>query len=132
MTAKAQFLSELHHGPEDEEGYARLTAPLAFDSLKANRVLEAEAGFRTNFVTGKKLLFVRRIVQDKMKPAAVIHDLCYETGCVSRSVADAVFYEAMRASGVAWWRAQAAWAAVRACGWQFYGSTDPHEESIAP
>lgn len=83
-------------------------------------ILEAPTGFRTNFVTGRKLLVVRRVVQDKMNPAAVIHDLAYETGCLPRELADDVFYEAMIVLGVARWRAWAAWCAVRVFGGKFY------------
>lgn len=117
---RAAFLTELEDRPAARPGYFTLTAPLAFDSVKAGRLFEAEAGFETNYVTGRKLLVVRRIVQPKMDPAAVIHDLLYETGVVSRSLADAVFLEAMLVLGVARWRAYAAYAAVRVCGWRFY------------
>ena len=117
----ARFLTELAFKPAPGvDCYFDLTAPLVYDSIKAGRRIEADVGFRTNFVTGRKLLLVRRIVQDKMNRAAVIHDLLYETGEVSRSVADDVFLEAMLACEVAAWRAYAAWAAVRAVGWRFY------------
>lgn len=132
MKVRPFFLTELHHTPFDEEGYATLTAPLVFYSEKAKLTIEARAGFRTNFVTGKKLLVVRRIVHDRMNGASVIHDELYGSGVVSRALADAIFLEAMIVSKVARWRAYLAYAAVRACGWQFYGSTDTHEESMAP
>lgn len=101
-------------------GFYELTAPVGYYSAKAGREFTAQAGFQTNYVTGRKLLVVRRIVQDKMNPAAVIHDLLYDTGAVSRTMADAVFLEAMIELDVAVWRAYAAYAAVRACGWAFY------------
>lgn len=132
MKVRAFFLTELDHTPVDDEGYALLTAPLVFYSEKAKRTIEAEAGFRTNFVTGKKLLVVRRIVQEKMNAAAVIHDALYDSGAVSRAMADAVFLEAMIVSKVARWRAYLAYSAVRACGWQFYGGPAAQTESMAP
>ena len=116
----SRFLSELLYKPSDRDGFFLLTAPLVYDSDVARRRMTAPAGFETNFVTGRKLLFVRRIVQDKMNPAAVVHDQLYDEGLLSRSMADAVFREAMLVSGVASWRAWAAWAAVRAFGGQFY------------
>lgn len=128
--SSARFLTELAYEPAPGvECYFDLTAPLVYESVKAGRRIEADAGFRTNFVTGRKLLLVRRIVQDKMNRAAVIHDLLYETGEVSRSVADDVFLEAMLACEVARWRAYAAWTAVRAMGWKFYRS--PSKEQLA-
>lgn len=50
----------------------------------------------------------------------MVHDKLYDTGLVSRALADTVFREALLVSGVLRWRAWAAWAAVRAAGWQFY------------
>jgi hypothetical protein len=101
-------------------GYYDLIASLGFWSERAQREIWADAGFRTNFVTGRKLLIVRRIVQDKMNPAAVIHDVLYAEGTLSREMADAVFRDAMLASGVAAWRAWAAWLAVRTFGGRFF------------
>lgn len=115
-----KFLSPLLYDDAPEPGYYLLRARLAFESLRAGAVIHADAGFKTNFVTGRKLLFVRRIVTDAMNPGAVIHDVLYATGALSREMADAVFRDAMLASGVASWRAWAAWAAVRTFGGKFY------------
>lgn len=119
---KARFLTPLpvQDRPAERAGHFSLIAPVGFYSVKTGLEHTAQAGFVTNYVTGRKLLVVRRIVQDKMNPAAVIHDLLYETGAVSRAVADAVFLEAMLVLDVARWRAYLAYVAVRACGWQFY------------
>lgn len=116
----SRFLSELQYKPSDRDGFFLLTAPMVYLSDKLARRVKIESGFETNFVTGRKLLFVRRIVQDKMNAAAVVHDKLYSDGSVPRDVADAVFYEAMRVSGVAAWRARLAWTAVRIFGGQFY------------
>lgn len=115
-----QFVGKLEYVDADVPGYYDLTERLGFESKRANMTLWADAGFRTNFVTGRKLFIVRKIVQDKMNAAAVVHDVLYTYGAQSREMADAVFRDAMLASGVASWRAWAAWAAVRAVGWQFY------------
>lgn len=116
----SKFETKLLYEPSSRAGFYVLTAPLEYHSDLAKAVLTAPIGFETNFVTGRKLLVVRRIVQDKMNRAAVIHDLAYHTGCLPRKMADNVFYEAMRACGVATWRAVLAWAAVRALGGKFY------------
>ena len=115
-----RFVSDLQYIDADVPGYYDLTARLGFESARANMILWAEPGFRTNFVTGRKLFVVRKIVQDKMNAAAVIHDVAYTYGAQSREMADAVFRDAMLASGVASWRAWAAWAAVRLVGGRFY------------
>lgn len=116
----SEFRTELLFDPSPVPGYFDLTGELRYFSDALGKEIVIESGFRTNFVTGRKLLVVRRIVQDKMNRAAVVHDKCYETGMVPRSMADSIFREAMLVDGVASWRAWAAWAAVRACGWQFY------------
>lgn len=115
-----RFLTALVYKDSPRAGFYLLTALLAFDSERIKMVISADIGFETNFVTGRKLLVVRRIVQDKMNAAAVIHDQLYGSSAVPRDVADAVFRDAMLASDVAAWRAWAAWAAVRAFGSQFY------------
>lgn len=52
--------------------------------------------------------------------AATIHDHLYATGGLSRYWSDRVFYNALRASGVARWRAWLMWAGVRLGGhWRY-------------
>lgn len=116
----SEFRTELLFDKSPVPFYFDLTAELRYFSDILGKEIVIESGFRTNFVTGRKLLIVRRIVQDKMNRAAVVHDKCYETGIVSRSIADSIFREAMLVDGVSRWRVWAAWAAVRVCGWQFY------------
>lgn len=115
-----RFIGMLEYVDAPRPGFYVLTSELAFESERAGCIIVALPGFVTNFVTGRKLFFVRKIVQDKMNPAAVIHDQAYDKGMITREMADAVFRDAMLASGVAGWRAWAAWAAVRAFGGQFY------------
>lgn len=115
-----RFLSYLAYVDAPEPGYYVLISRLGFSSDRLDMEIWAEPGFKTNFVTGRKLFVVRTIVQDKMNAAAVVHDHLYNSRLVSREMADAVFRDAMLASGVASWRAWAAWAAVRAFGGQFY------------
>lgn len=122
-----RYLSELEYSDAPVRGYYDLTAPLGFWSERAGLEVWAGIGFRTNFVTGRKLLVVRRIVQPKMDAAAVVHDSLYCTGLVPRHMADAIFRDAMLVSGVASWRAWAAWVAVRAFGGQFYAGKTAEE-----
>ena len=115
-----RYIGQLEYVDAPQPGYYVLVAALSFESKRAGCTIVALPGFVTNFVTGRKLFVVRRIVQDKMNAAAVIHDQMYDKGMVSREMADAVFRDAMLASDVAAWRAWAAWAAVRTFGGQFY------------
>ncbi|WP_240921154.1 DUF1353 domain-containing protein [Metapseudomonas otitidis] len=52
---------------------------------------------------------------------AVIHDYLYGTANLSRRQSDEVFYNALRSSGVARWRAWLMWAGVRIGGHWRYG-----------
>ena len=115
-----EFQTALEYVDAPVVGYYDLTGRLGFASARAGFEIWAEIGFRTNFVTGRKLIVVRRIVTDAMNEAAVVHDVMYETGSVSRAMADAIFRDAMLFSGVESWRAWAAWAAVRAFGAPHY------------
>lgn len=117
-----RYIGTLQYVEAEQPGYYVLTAPLSFESERAGCIIVAMPGFVTNFVTGRKLFIVRRIVTEAMNPAAVAHDQMYDKGMVSREMADAVFRDAMLVSGVASWRAWAAWAAVRTFGGKFYGA----------
>ncbi|KAF1061062.1 MAG: hypothetical protein GAK45_02336 [Pseudomonas citronellolis] len=102
--------------------------------LLADLVLEDElgtftapAGFVTNFaslqVLHNALLFVLfALVAGYGNLAATIHDQLYTAASMSRSDCDAVFYRALRAEGVARWRAWIMYAGVRLGGASHYGS----------
>lgn len=115
-----RYLSPLAYVDAPVPGFYDLTGRHGFYSDRLGLEIWCEIGFRTNFVTGRKLFIVRKIVQPKMNPAAVVHDHLYGSRIVSREMADAVFRDAMLCSGVATWRAWAAWAAVRVFGAQHY------------
>lgn len=53
-------------------------------------------------------------------PAAVIHDILYETECLSRQQADRCFLDLMASLGVSWWKRRTMHAAVRLGGWWPY------------
>jgi len=85
------------------------------------RVITVPAGFVTDFASIKVLhnafLFVLfALVSGYGNYAATVHDWLYKVGCVSRKEADAVLYRALRAEGVARWRAWLFWAGVRIGG----------------
>jgi len=55
--------------------------------------------------------------------AATVHDWLYFGGQVTRKEADAILYRALRAEGVARWRAWLFWAGVRIGGAKHYTKT---------
>lgn len=52
--------------------------------------------------------------------AAVIHDYLYTNNILTRKESDDVFYRALRADGVAKWRAGIFWLGVRLFGGRYY------------
>lgn len=92
------------------------------------RVITVPAGFTTDFASIKVLhnafLFVLfALVSGYGNYAATVHDFLYTFGQVNRKEADAVLYRALRAEGVARWRAWLFWAGVRIGGAKQYTKT---------
>lgn len=82
------------------------------------QVITVPGGFSTDFASIKvfhnAFLFVLfALVSGYGNYAATVHDWLYTTGQMSRKRADAVLYRALRAEGVARWRAWLFWAGVR-------------------
>lgn len=106
----------------DEDGkWARLTKPLTYVADEGTAYW-VPMGFCTDFASIPGLLqsLVGSPTGGKYRRAAVLHDYLYETGMVSREIADGLFHEAMLASGVGTFRAWQLWAGVRAGGGRYY------------
>lgn len=92
------------------------------------RTIIVPAGFITDFasiqVMHNAFLFVLfALVSGYGNYAATVHDWLYFGGQVSRKEADAVLYRALRAEGVARWRAWLMYAGVRIGGAKHYTTT---------
>ena len=111
-----QFLSELRVSRLIGAREWVLTAELAYSSDVLGRVLAVPVGFCTDFASVPRLPFAYLFFDGVADEAAVIHDYLYSTGICSRKVADEVFAEACKASGVAAWRRGAVWLGVRLFG----------------
>ncbi|MBA5956229.1 DUF1353 domain-containing protein [Pseudomonas lactis] len=109
----------------------RRTHTLLADLVLADddeRTIIVPSGFTTDFASIKVLhnafLFVLfALVSGYGNYAATVHDFLYSEGQVSRKEADAVLYRALRAEGVARWRAYLFWLGVRIGGAKQYNST---------
>lgn len=91
-------------------------------------VITVPQGFQTDFASIKVLhnafLFVLfALVSGYGNYAATVHDFLYGAGQVTRKQADAVLYRALRAEGVAKWRAWLFWVGVRLGGAKQYTKT---------
>ncbi|MEQ7921128.1 DUF1353 domain-containing protein [Xanthomonas sp. WHRI 1810A] len=107
---------------------------LADDDLQ---VITVPVGFTTDFASIKVLhnvfLFVLyALVSGYGNYAATVHDWLYTTGQVTRKQADAVLYRALRAEGVARWRAWLFWAGVRIGGAKNYTTTPTSSGFFSP
>lgn len=83
-------------------------------------------GFETDFASIPKPLRGIFPPYGPWAKAAVIHDFLYETGQVSRWIADRIFFEAMGVLGVGFATRITMYMAVRIFGWRSFGhkSTD--------
>lgn len=117
----AGFLTPLRVELADESaGTWRLTQDLHYQSARAGRRIVVPAGFVTDFASVPRLPIIYLATGDTAHGPAVVHDWLYSSGELRRSIADAVFLEAMEAAGIAWLRRRAMYAAVRAMGWRYY------------
>lgn len=97
----------------------RLMADLVFVSDEAG-IINVPAGFETDYASVPRIPLAYMLFGGVAKKAAVVHDYLYSTKMLGRDMADAVFLDAMEASGVAWWRRRLMYRAVRVFGWTIY------------
>ena len=97
----------------------RLLSTFAYNDAEYGRI-SVPLSFETDFASVPRLPVVFDLLGDYGQAASVIHDYLYSTGCLARSDADRVFYNALRASGIARWRAWLLWVGVRIGGHWFY------------
>lgn len=101
--------------------------------------IKVPKGFVTDFASVPRLPFAYWLTGGRGNAAAVIHDYlyrCQRSGGVkvSRSTADAVYYEALGAGTHAepGWAATLMWAGVRTFGWLAWKTRDRRVKKLAP
>ncbi len=122
----SRFVSTLKTDQTDRRTYKLLDDLVLADDDQ--RTIIVPAGFVTDFASIKvlhnALLFVLfALVSGYGNYAATVHDWLYEHGSLTRKEADAVLYRALRAEGVARWRAWLFWSGVRIGGAKQYTAT---------
>ena len=122
----SHFVTTLKTDQTDRRTYKLLDDLVLAD--EEQRVITVPAGFVTDFASIQVLhnafLFVLfALVSGYGNYAATVHDFLYSEGQVSRKEADAVLYRALRAEGVARWRAWLMWAGVRIGGAKHFTTT---------
>lgn len=103
----------------------RLVDKLVFETREC--VITVPAGYVTNFASLESLhnilLFpLYALLSGYGNYASTIHDYLYSEGCYSRKECDDIFYDALRAEGLARWRAYLFWLGVRLGGKSHYVS----------
>ena len=122
----SRFTTTLKTEQTDRRTYTLLADLVLADDDE--RVITVPAGFTTDFASIKVLhnafLFVLfALVSGYGNYSATVHDFLYSEGRVNRKEADAVLYRALRAEGVARWRAWLMWAGVRIGGAKHFTTT---------
>jgi hypothetical protein len=97
----------------------RLLAPFSFLDPD-HGLIEVPASFETDFASVPRLPLTFSLLGQYGHAAAVLHDWLYRTGSLNREAADRVFFNALRSSGIARWRAYLMWAGVRIAGASHY------------
>jgi hypothetical protein len=122
----SRFITTLKTDQIDRRTFTLLSDLVLADDVE--RVITVPSGYTTDFASIKVLhnafLFILfALVSGYGNYAATVHDWLYEHGPLSRKQADAVLYRALRAEGVARWRAWLFWAGVRLGGAKQYKAT---------
>jgi hypothetical protein len=95
------------------EGEFVLRSEMIYSSDLWPHLIHVPAGFVTDFASIPRIFRWLHPVNARHRKAAVIHDyLCRKPGFI-RKVADKIFLEAMKLSGVARWRRTQMYLAVR-------------------
>jgi hypothetical protein len=129
---KAGFLTPLRlEWVADGSGQKVVIEPLVYRSEVAQQTFTVPAGFRTDLASVPRLPLAFWLFGAVADEAAVVHDYLYSERLVSRKMADEVLAEAMKATGVTWWRRGPMWLGVRLFGgerWEDAAPVVPDED----
>ena len=121
---RSEFITELNAtkiGVYQGRGLWQLNEPLVYVSAILDESISAPAKFVTDFASVPRIPGIWWIAGGLADEAAALHDWLYNQKLVDRKIADQIFLEAMKASGVSWWRRGLMYSAVRTLGWRHYG-----------
>jgi hypothetical protein len=101
----AQFLTELITHLLDDDTIWEIDEPLVYKSDYLSVNIIVPSGFQTDFASVPRLPIIYFLYGDRAHRESVIHDYLYRTDSVptvSKSLADNIFFEAMKARDKAW------------------------------
>ena len=115
----SSFLSDLIVSPMSDGRNWKLRQSFSYHvgSRNSRFVVKVPKGFVTDFASVPQFLWFWIPYWGKYGKAAVIHDRLYQTHETERSIADAIFYEAMLVGGTKKWKARLMYFGVRIVGW---------------
>lgn len=112
------FIGELDTRLVDErKDLHKLLHSFGFYSSLVGERIDVPFGFVTDFASVPRIVGAWLLYGGKGKKAAVIHDWLYSSQRFTREIADAIFKEALEASGYAKWEVAGMYAGVRLGGW---------------
>jgi hypothetical protein len=111
----SRFITPLRAEKSGE--YWTILQPLVYESDVAQQVFAVPEGFVTDFASVPRLPLAFLLTGESAHEAAVIHDYIYSRNLLPRAAADAVFREAMGATGEPSWRSWLMYLGVRLGGW---------------
>ncbi len=98
------------------DGTWTLNRKLVYKSAVTGRTYTVPRGFNTDFASVPRLPVAYVLTGNTAHQAAALHDYLYRTGAEDRTTCDAIFREAMAATGIPGWRAWMMWVGVRLGG----------------
>ena len=99
------------------DGEWLVLAPLRYHSDTLRAVVHVPAGFKTDLASVPRLPLAYLVAGGHAPASAVVHDWLLETD-TAWALAAKVFREAMAVEGVALWRRELMYSAVRVHGWR--------------
>ena len=99
MITESKFLDKLQTEEIDDVNF-KVDSPFCYQSVIYQGTITVPAGFYTDFASVPRLPLVYSLFGDMGHMGAVVHDYLYYTAMVARNIADRIFFEAMRASGI--------------------------------
>lgn len=102
---------------------------IVYESKVTGKTYKVPAGFNSDLASVPRIPLAFLLTGGTANRPAVLHDFLYRTGAEDRSTCDAVFAEAMAATGVPAWRRKLMWLGVRIGG---RGAHVDTSDSVAP
>lgn len=122
MPKEARFISRFSATQHDKRTWVLEKALVLNDDVEG--LITVPVSFKTDLASISALRYCLPLLYALLvgygNAACTTHDFLYTTGYVSRKNADGVLYRALRAEGVARWRAWLFYAGVRCFGKKFY------------